>query len=631
MADTDMNTRHTYNSIEIMEDDLRAEQPEKIKTELKPHQLASLYKAQLLESTGSLQYNVPNPELYMRPVRGKNALYRDNFVVQTNMGLIGDIVGYGKTLTALALVASVPISNIHQQTQKTYAYYGYKSRAYMQVNCQMPEDKDERKLFGTTLIIVPRGPVYAQWEHCIQEKTNLKYLAIDDLRVIKKKCLPTGATNEQLKEFFENYDVVLVKNTSIGKLIEHYDVPFRTNPIRGFKRIMIDEAHDILSRVPLLDYSFLWMITASYAMMHTTAVSNYYMAGVVRDLLNEERLNTILIKCENNFTKKSFEIPAYREIIYKCFMPRIVSILQPFLNKNVLDLVNANDIEGAIRELGGNAQTKDNILTVFTKNIRRDIHNKEREREYVMTLDLKEDARAARLKHIDNDLEKLKKQLEDLEERIKNMSTDLCPICYDDIQGPIILTCSHVFCGKCIMEWIKINETEGNRTYGIQRVCPKCRAPISKKEDLTAIIQKPNNTADASTSSNSVSKALSKLETIIQIIEKKPNGKFLIFSQYDSTFFEVIKKLHELDITISELKGNSHQMANILERFKTGDLKVILLNTYYAGSGIDISCATDVILFHSMGMYSEQAIGRAQRVGRTEQLTVHKLCYPNEL
>jgi SNF2 family DNA or RNA helicase len=56
-----------------------------------------------------------------------------------------------------------------------------------------------------------------------------------------------------------------------------------------------------------------------------------------------------------------------------------------------------------------------------------------------------------------------------------------------------------------------------------------------------------------------------------------------------------------------------------------------MLNTQYAGSGIDISCATDIVLFHSMAHKSEQAIGRAQRVGRTTQLTVHRLCYPHEL
>ena len=72
-------------------------------------------------------------------------------------------------------------------------------------------------------------------------------------------------------------------------------------------------------------------------------------------------------------------------------------------------------------------------------------------------------------------------------------------------------------------------------------------------------------------------------------------------------------------------------MLNVLERFKNGITKIILLNTQYAGSGIEINCATDVIIFHSMGLDKQQAIGRAQRVGRTSVLNIHNLCYEDEM
>lgn len=85
------------------------------------------------------------------------------------------------------------------------------------------------------------------------------------------------------------------------------------------------------------------------------------------------------------------------------------------------------------------------------------------------------------------------------------------------------------------------------------------------------------------------------------------------------------------NIKFDFLKGNTNHMMNILEKFKLGELKVILLNTQYAGSGIDINFATDVIIYHSMGIDKQQAIGRAQRVGRTEQLFIHNLCYEHEM
>ena len=72
-------------------------------------------------------------------------------------------------------------------------------------------------------------------------------------------------------------------------------------------------------------------------------------------------------------------------------------------------------------------------------------------------------------------------------------------------------------------------------------------------------------------------------------------------------------------------------MMNVLNKFKNGDVNIILLNTQYAGSGIDISDATDIIIFHNMGNDKNQAVGRAQRVGRTSSLYIHNLCYSHEL
>ena len=66
-------------------------------------------------------------------------------------------------------------------------------------------------------------------------------------------------------------------------------------------------------------------------------------------------------------------------------------------------------------------------------------------------------------------------------------------------------------------------------------------------------------------------------------------------------------------------------------KLEAGTTKIILLNTQYAGSGIDINCATDVIIYHSMGIDKQQAIGRAQRVGRTSELYIHNLYYEHEI
>ena len=620
-----LDYRYKY---QILEDDPQSQQPENIITILKPHQLASLHKALLLERYGQIKYHIERPEETIRRRYG-HSLFKGNFVIHSNIGIVGDMVGYGKTLTSLAIIASTPTKDIYIEKDKIYAYYGAHSNSHIRIECEGQHDIDERLIFGTTLVVVPRGPVYTQWENALRENTTLKYLAIDDLRFIKKKCPPIGSTNEQLKAFFEGYDVVLVKNTSLDKLMEYYDVPFQKYPIRGFDRIMIDEAHDIIAKVRLLNYKFLWFITASYSIISMYG-SNYNMSCVIKELINEERLNTVLVKCDNEFTKKSFNVPPYHEIVYRCLVPRSVSIVQPFLTRDIMELVNANDIEGAIRELGGTTETEDNIVKVVTRNLQREIHNKQREKGYVEGLDLNSEAKTTRLRTITNDLEKLNKQMTDLEQRIADMSNGTCSICYDTMDTPIILPCTHMFCGQCIMKWIESIDTSANRMNGIHKVCPICRTTIEKKEDLTAIVKKQDLTIKKETGPSKTIE-LSKPHMVLKIIQEKPEGRFLIFSQFDNAFGEMIQMLNQQDISTSELKGTTQQMAKILDRFKNGELKVILLNTCHAGSGIDISCATDVVIFHNMGSRSEQAIGRAQRVGRLNTLTVHRLHYPHEM
>jgi superfamily II DNA/RNA helicase len=159
--------------------------------------------------------------------------------------------------------------------------------------------------------------------------------------------------------------------------------------------------------------------------------------------------------------------------------------------------------------------------------------------------------------------------------------------------------------------------------------CPECRAPINA-DKLIAIVSddKINSTA---TNEIIVKQTFNKQEMLINIIKNKPDGKFLVFSRVDNGFASIIENLNKNNITYAELKGHTGHMMNVLDSFKSGKLKVILLNTFYAGSGIDINFATDVIIFHSMGIDKQQAVGRAQRVGRNETLTVHNLCYEHEM
>jgi len=175
-----------------------------------------------------------------------------------------------------------------------------------------------------------------------------------------------------------------------------------------------------------------------------------------------------------------------------------------------LDKINANDIVGAIRELGGKHETEKDIIELVSREMKRELHNKEKEREYISNLDISNEDKAAKLKKISNDIQNCEEKLQDLTNRITSKT---CSICMEMITNPILIECTHIFCGGCLLKWLKTNKN-----------CPYCRANINSLDNLTAIVENNNNN-----NSENIEEILSKEETLLKILNSKPNGKFLIF------------------------------------------------------------------------------------------------------
>jgi ERCC4-related helicase len=342
----------------------------------------------------------------------------------------------------------------------------------------------------------------------------------------------------------------------------------------------------------------------------------------IREFLRDDNINLMLLKCKKDFVRKSFSIPSLIEKYYNCHLSRQLNIIKNYISSSILEKINANDISGAVKELGGKNESEQGLIDIVCSDINRELNNKITERIYISQLDIPAENKALRLKNINNDIKNIDSKLNDLKERISELSSKCCSICLDNISDPIVLECTHVYCGKCLMALLNIKTSSDYK-------CPECRAPINP-DKLIAIVSDDKISKEAE---NVIipKKVYNKQEMLINIIKNKPDGKFLVFSRVDNGFASIIENLNKNNITYAELKGHTGHMMKVLESFKKGDMKVILLNTHYAGSGIDINFATDVIIFHSMGIDKQQAVGRAQRVGRNDELTVHNLCYNHEL
>jgi superfamily II DNA or RNA helicase len=593
--------------LELNENNKQAVQSDRILVKLKPHQLTSLNKAIDMENNSHINYKIKNFNYYNQ---SNLETGYTNVSIGTNIGILGDKVGYGKTLLALSIIANNPLNNIYINPEFMKTFNNEKTYNYLSISMSNNLIKRDRDIINSTLVIVPRGPVFVQWEETIKSKTNLKYLSITNLTHIKQ-TLPkwTGNNKDEIFDFFENYDVVLIKSTTYSTLCSEY---YNFDIMKNWKRLMFDEAHEIISRIPShINYHYLWLISGTYIDLFKRHNNNYYTYGI-KKLLDEHNINLILVKNNEKFIRNSFHIPEPIEKYYLCKLPSNYLIAKKFLNSAIMDKINANDFAGAIRDLGGKNETEDNIIELVSKELKKDLKNKEREREYINDLDMSIEEKELKLKKIDLDIENHKNKLNDLTERIKCLSSNNCAICMDIVKNPIMLDCTHLYCGVCIMKWLDNNKN-----------CPYCRNEIPSYKNLTAIVN--NNTTTKDTIIDT------KEDTFISIIKNKPNGKFLVFTKNDNGFEMIKKKMIENNIKYDFLKGNTQHMMNVLDKFKSGELKIILLNTQYAGSGIDINYATDVIIYHSMGIDKQQAIGRAQRVGRNEELYIHNLCYEHEI
>jgi superfamily II DNA or RNA helicase len=600
-----------YYDIELNEHSKLAEQSSKINIKLKPHQLTALNKAIEMENKGIIRYKLKDNNI-ISPLSNIN---KNNIIeISTNVGIFGDIVGYGKTFIALSLIALNDINNIHINNNLTEIYNNIKNYNYFSISTT--NNLIAMNIIRSTLIIVPRGPVYSQWENMIRTNTKLKILAINNLLFIKSNLPKYDGTNmNEIIDFYNSYDIVLIKNTTLSLFFNNYYNDNNFNIINNWKRVIIDEAHDIINNLKVnINYHYLWLISATYEKIVDKLRKTSNNSLIISKDVMTHYINFMIVKNNIKFIKNSFKLPEPIEKVYLCKLSNNINIIKNFISDSILEKLNANDISGAIKELGGKNETEEEIIELVSKELRRELNNKELERNYITNLDISQELKTLKLKNINNDIANQEEKIKNLTERISYISSKTCAICMELITNPIMIECMHVFCGSCLIRWLNTNKN-----------CPNCRTCINSPDKLIAIVDNNNENKEVK------EELLSKEETLLNIIKSKENGRFLIFSKNENSFEKIKSVLYDTNYKFELLKGNTSHMMNILNKFKSGEINIILLNTQYAGSGIDISDATDIIIFHNMGIDKQQAVGRAQRVGRTTELYIHNLCYEHEL
>ena len=532
------------------------EQPSEMQIDLYPHQLASVYMMEKLE----------------REQQAKS----DDCMLETDLGILADLTGFGKSLSIVTLIARDKMLWDMSEDHTVKEITTFASQHIRKIT-----QKSHIKI-DTTLLLV--GPlVYQQW---------LDELSHTTLRV-RKVTTRREACNVDAYD----YDVVIVVVSMFNRFVERYHNI-------AWKRFIFDEPGHL--RVPAMRKvcaGFTWFVTATpeaIAPRHHNC-STSYMCKLIGGLYDFDRFRTdITVKNDDDFVRQSFEMPATHHEYHQCHSP-LYNTIHGLVSDKIKNMIEAGNISGAIQSLGG--QRTDNIVDLVMK--RKNLELEEIQSKIRIWSLRSEEKKIEEWK--DRESEVLK-QMDILTKRFENILMNNCVICQSQLSKPVMEPgCQNIFCGNCLLTWLQRKNS-----------CPICRRPV-RDEELTYIV------TNGEGKNFEKERNMTKEETIINIISGK-KGRFIIFSDWDETFDTIRSVLKENKIKFAEIKGSIKSCTKALEKYKEGKINVIFLNSKYNSSGINMQETTDIILYHQMGEDSKtQILGRANRIGRQTPLQVHHL------
>lgn len=556
-------------------------QPPGLRIPLMEHQKTSICAMTQFSETPAL--HVPNIEFYGPPT---------DFTIRTSIGILGDSVGFGKSYMIIGLMlhqTKLASSETHLFGSPFVGIYSNTTTAHMPVD----------------LLIIPNH-LLSQWTAYLEQAPGLRQLFITTGEQ------EIGITPETLSE----YDVVVLTCKKTRGFFDRYRE-------LKWRRIFIDEADSVaLSKNTHFNTSFLWLVTGTPSGLR----SGKGQIGQLFHKLEPWAFDWLIIRNDPVYVKECMKLPPPNKRIIQCLTPQEVYLINELVTAHIMSMINAGNTKEAIRCLNCNVDTEDNILKVITANIEEEIENKQLELECLQKKKFRRPEYQEKQKmdiiKLERNIQRLKTRVESVKEKIMSMNDEYCPICMDELTDPTLLDCCKtIFCFECL-----------TLTTKKIRKCPHCREKFTQL-NMHIIRKDDNHDTDSATDVPLVNVPVvkDKLDTLMDLLRNNPTGKFLVFADFQATFLKIKLQLQETGITHEILSGNESIIQHHLDAFRNGKIQVIMLNAHHFGAGMNIECATHVVIYHRFtAEMEEQVIGRAQRPGRTQALEVVYLIHANE-
>jgi hypothetical protein len=460
---------------------------------------------------------------------------------------------------------------------------------------------------GTNLIVVPHN-IYTQWEQSIQQFTNntityKRFIEYGDIMSLYNSA-----------DILTKYDVLLTTSSYY-----HTIATTATSMNITFDTVFFDEIDSISSLLicPILT-DMTWFISASF---------DINKIGVYQDKI--EDADRITCHCEDSFIKESINLDSPSRMKLVCNNIYIDVILDGLVSAEELDSLNALSFGINMKHTRKIANNDKEVMEYFVgeqleviKKCEEIIEElKQTMKDKDIDQNILEDMRS-RLSNNEKLLETTLSKVDIIRERL--VTNSMCPICYDNIEDKVILTCcKNTFCEECIFLSLKT-----------RKECPLCCATIKSNDEIIRLVD-DNNIIEPNIEEVEVvqNEDKSKLEHIMELVENSDDqAKFIIFSNYGQIFKDIIKKLKTTNKIYAEFDGgNIKDLDATIQEYKYGKTNILMANSSVYGCGMNLEQTTDIIFVHAVNeSMSNQMIGRAQRLGRTCRLNVWQLLHDNE-
>jgi hypothetical protein len=613
------NASYNLDVDELNENSPHCPTPRGAKVTLKPHQETLLYRC----------IEIENNKVYLNTIPSLQSHVNDTHNVRLNMGVIADRVGSGKSYVVLSLIRS---NDITTKTKHVVQSFG--------MNGMIFESMDTTYSIKTNILVIPHN-LPAQWEQSTRDfGCNIKYLMLNKKKVLENICAG------EIK--VEDYDLIIVTSTFYRQLAGY----IREQDIK-VQRLIFDEIDNVvIVGCTRINAMFYWFITASYGnLLYPKGYQTYdqslrrYIycadgmrgAGFVKSIFTElceslpkELTKVLILKNTESYVQASLQLPPINRNIIRCMTPSSVQILSGVVDSGIINALNANDVTTAIGMISTTQRVSEqSIISMMIHKLTKELGNLNM--RLSLTSQLQYDNEAQRL----HDQADIRKKISErtnkivlIEQRIQQ--NDFCCICYDNIENKTVVECcQNSFCFKCITLWMNKKS-----------VCPMCKTSISQKElflvddQMQPEVKEPMPVIKKDLFDPAYTSQFTKLKNLKKLIKQRksdPDFKCLLFSCYDNSFTDIVPILDEHGIKYGYIKGRGDVIKNAVNRYKTGDLQVLLINVHDYGSGLNLENTSDVIMFHKFDSEIEkQVIGRAHRFGRRGELAVWYLLHGNE-